>query len=366
MTVDRRTALTLGLGGLLAGRAAFTAANETNTMRQYVLKPAGNAFALHQETVAAPTAGPGQVLVRIRAASLNRRDVMIRQAMYRVSKPDGLVPLSDGAGEVLAIGDGVTRFKVGDRVMPIFFQQWLSGRPGATITGSALGGELPGVLREQAVFAESGLVAIPSHLPYEAAATLPCAAVTAWHGLQAAGSLGAGDTVLVQGTGGVSIFGLQFAVASGARAVVTSSSDAKLARAKALGATTGINYRTTPDWAAELMKVHPDGATHILEVGGKGTLEQSLKAVARGGHIALIGGLDGYGGEVPTLTLFSRNAGVRGIFVGSRAHFESMNAFITQHRLEPVVDRTFEFDQAADAFAYMDSGSHFGKVVIRV
>jgi NADPH:quinone reductase-like Zn-dependent oxidoreductase len=311
--------------------------------------------------------GPKEVLVRVRAASLNRRDLGIKAGAYPVGPREMLVPLSDGAGEVAAIGSSVTRFKVGDRVAAIFFQRWISGRPGPEVSGSALGGAIDGMLAQYVTLDEHGLVAVPEHLSFEQAATLPCAAVTAWSGLVTRGRMQAGDNVLLQGTGGVSVFGLQFAVAAGARSFITSSSDAKLTRASALGAVGTVNYRSQPDWAKAVRELTDGvGAHHILEVGGSGTLGQSLAAIGSGGQIALIGGLAGFGGDIPAVALIGRNASVTGITVGSRADFEAMNAFITQHHIEPVIDRVFGFAEAAAAYEYMDSGSHFGKIVIRV
>lgn len=334
---------------------------------QYQLVKQAQGFSL-QLREGAPVRQPGanEVLVRVRATSLNRRDVSILRGFYPVGDKQTLVPLSDGAGEVAAVGASVTRCKAGDRVAAAFFQTWLDGRPTATSGAGALGGGVDGMLAQYVTLHENGIVAVPQHLSFEAAATLPCAAVTAWSGLFTRGRLRAGDHVLLQGTGGVSIFGLQFALAAGARAWITSSSYSKLERAKSLGAAGGINYRSTPEWAkAVLAATDGVGAHHILEVGGSGTLAQSLAAVAGQGHIALIGGLAGFGGEIPTVALIGRNASASGITVGSRADFEAMNAFIAQHRLQPVIDRTFEFSDAAAAYAHMESGSHFGKIVIR-
>jgi NADPH:quinone reductase-like Zn-dependent oxidoreductase len=325
------------------------------------------AFVLKQ--VEAPVRRPRdtEVLVRVRAVSLNRRDVMIAKGSYPLGPRDSLVPLSDGAGEVVAIGPKVSRFRVGDRVAATFFQKWISGRPPAGATDSALGGALDGMLAQYVTLDQDGLVKLPASLSFEEGATLPCAAVTAWDGLVTRGRMQPGDYVLLQGTGGVSIFGLQIARAAGAKPVITSSSDAKLERAKSLGAFGTINYRTTPDWEAGVRTVTDGhGADQILEVGGAGTLAHSLASVAAGGQIAIIGGLSGFGGQIPAGAIMGRNASVSGIFVGSRADFEALNAFIEQHRLKPVVDRVFEFDAAQAAYDYMDSADLFGKVVIRL
>lgn len=335
---------------------------------QYQLVKQTQGFSLQlREGAPLRAPGPREVLVRVRAASLNRRDLGIRSGAYPVGPREMLVPLSDGAGEVVAVGSEVTRFRPGDRVVAIFFQRWLHGRPGPDVMGSALGGAVDGMLAQYVTLHEDGLVPFPTHLSYEQASTLPCAAVTAWSGLVSAGHMQPGDRVLLQGTGGVSVFGLQFAIAAGARAFMTSSNDAKLARARDLGAAGTVNYRSRPDWGAAIRELTAGiGAHQILEVGGAGTLAQSLAAVGSGGHIALIGGLSGFGGEIPAVALIGRNASVTGITVGSRTDFEAMNAFIAAHRIEPVIDRVFDFAEAAAAYAYMETGSHFGKIVIRV
>jgi NADPH:quinone reductase-like Zn-dependent oxidoreductase len=335
---------------------------------QYQLVQQAQGFSLQlREGAPLRVPGPREVLVRVRAVSLNRRDIGVRSGAYPVGPRDMLVPLSDGAGEVAAVGSDVTRFRSGDRVAAVFFQRWLSGRPGPEVMGSALGGAMDGMLAQYVTLHEDGLVSFPAHLSFEQAATLPCAAVTAWSGLVTRGRMQAGDNVLLQGTGGVSVFGLQFAVAAGARAFMTSSSDAKLGRARDLGAAGTVNYRTQPEWGKAIQQLTGgSGAHQILEVGGSGTLPQSLAAVGGGGHIALIGGLSGFGGDIPAVALIGRNASVTGITVGSRADFEAMNAFIATHRIEPVIDRVFGFAEAAAAYEYMDSGSHFGKIVIRV
>lgn len=310
--------------------------------------------------------GPNEVLVRVRATSLNRRDISILRGFYPVGPRETVVPLSDGAGDVVAIGAGVTRFKVGDRAVATFFQRWLSGRVPPEASASALGGQLDGMLAEYVTLHEDGLLPIPEYMSHEDAATLPCAAVTAWSGLVTRGRMQAGDNVLLQGTGGVSMFGLQLAVAAGARAFITSSSAEKLERARKLGAAGAVNYKDTPEWAKAIRELTGGAGVHqIVEVGGVGTLPQSLAAVAGGGHIALIGGLGGFGGDIPAVALIGRNASATGITVGSRADFEALNAFMTRHRIKPVIDRTFAFAEAAAAYAHMEGSSHFGKIVIR-
>ncbi len=277
------------------------------------------------------------------------------------------VPLSDGAGEVVEVGPGVTRFRVGDRVAGCFMPGWESGPPTDLAGKSALGAGGLGMLAERVVLPEGGVVRIPDHLSFEEAATLPCAAVTAWNALfEGDGTrVKAGDTVLVQGTGGVSIFALQFARLAGARVIATSSSDAKLDRVRAMGASDGINYKTTPDWDVAVPNLTDgQGVDHVVEVGGPGTLPRSIKSVRVGGQVALIGILTG--GEISPFPLIMKSIRLQGIFVGSRLMFESMNRAITSHQLKPVIDRVFPFDQAAEAYQHQLSGAHFGKVVITV
>jgi NADPH:quinone reductase-like Zn-dependent oxidoreductase len=335
-------------------------------MRGYRVHAFGGPDAYRREDLPDPRPGHGEVLVRIRAAALNYRDLMVVRGQYSRSLPLPLIPLSDGAGEVAEVGPGVTRVKPGDRVAAAFMTGWLDGPPSDEKARTALGGAIDGVLAETRVFPQDGLVKFPDHLSYEEASTLPCAAVTAWHALMFGRGLTPGETVLVQGTGGVSLFALQFARLAGARVLATSSSDEKLQRVAAMGASDGINYKHTPDWEAAVRKLTGgSGVDHVVEVGGAGTLGKSLKAVRAGGRISLIGVLSG-AGDVNFLPILMKNVQVQGIFVGSRAMFEAMNRAITLHRLRPVVDRVFEFDQAAEALAYLASGAHFGKVVIRV
>jgi NADPH:quinone reductase-like Zn-dependent oxidoreductase len=311
-----------------------------------------------------PRPGHGEVVVRIKAISLNYRDLLITKGLYNPNLPLPRVPGSDGAGEVLSVGAGVSRFKVGDRVVGIFMQKWLDGPYHERYSKSALGGEIDGTLRERAVFHEDGLLPIAGSLSFEEAAALPCAAVTAWNAL-VSGGIRAGETVLLQGTGGVSIFGLQFAKAMGARTLLTSSSDDKLARAKQLGADSVLNYRAHPDWEKWCRTETGVGIDRILEVGGAGTLEKSFRAVRAGGRISLIGVLAGMGAVNP-LPMLMRNVTMEGIFVGSRAMFEAMNRAIELHRIKPVVDRVFDFADFPNALKHLESGVHFGKVVVRV
>jgi len=312
-----------------------------------------------------PKPGTGQALVRMRAASLNYRDLVVASGGYGRSVKPPLVPVSDGAGEVVEVGAGVTRVKPGDRVAAIFMQAWLDGGLAEDKVRSALGGAIDGVLAERVAFDAEGLVRIPEHLSYAEAATLPCAAVTAWNALVTEGGIRAGDTVLVLGTGGVSIFALEFARLHGARVIVTSSSDDKLARAMALGASDGINYRQTPEWGRRVQELTGGvGADHIVEVGGAGTLPQSFRAIRFGGRISLIGVLSQPGAGVDPRPLLMRGARLQAIYGGSREMFEAMNRAIALERLHPVIDRVFPFSEAPDAYRYLQAGGHVGKVVI--
>jgi|CXWL01.1.fsa_nt_gi NADPH:quinone reductase-like Zn-dependent oxidoreductase len=314
-----------------------------------------------------PVPGPGQALVRFRAMSLNYRDVLMVEGKYNPRQKLPLVPCSDGAGVIEAIGPGVTRFAVGDRVLPNFAQGWLAGRETRDKMKTTLGGPLDGTLREFGVFSEEGLVATPEHLTDEEAASLPCAAVTAWNALAGKGSVRAGDTVVTLGTGGVSIFVLQLARLFGARVIITSSSNEKLARAKELGAWHGVNYLERPAWADAVLEVTGGaGADHVVELGGAGTLGQSLKAVRPGGEISIIGVLAGAVTELNVTTVLMRGLRLQGVLVGSREHFEDLNRALAHHRLRPVLDRTFPFADAPAAFRYLSTGRHFGKVVLRL
>ncbi len=311
-----------------------------------------------------PKAGPGQVVVRVRAAALNYRDIMVATGNYGQMRLP-IVPLSDGAGDVVAIGDGVTRWKPGDRVAGLFFQGWHMGPFRREIGHTALGGELNGMLAESVTLAESGVIAIPPHMSFAEAATLPCAGLTAWHALVTAGHVSADETVLLQGTGGVSIFALQFAKMHGARVIITSSSDEKLARAKALGADETINYRSTPEWEKEAYRLTGKaGVDHVVEVGGQNTFAKSLASLKAGGQVHIVGGLSGFTSEIPLIAMIVKSAVVRGISVGSREMFEAMNRALTLHKTKSVIDRVFDFHDAAAAYQYLQSGKHFGKIVI--
>jgi NADPH:quinone reductase-like Zn-dependent oxidoreductase len=310
-----------------------------------------------------PTPGPGEVLVRLSAASINYRD-LATVTMMAPQRP--LIPLSDGAGVVEAVGAGVTRVGVGDLVTPGFFPHWTSGRLTPQRL-AALGGVLDGVACEAIALTAEGVTKAPAGWTAAEAATLPCAAVTAWRGLIVEGKLRAGETVLVQGTGGVSIFALQFAKLAGARVIVTSSSDEKLERAKGLGADATINYRTTPDWAKAARELTGGrGVDHVVEVGGAGTFQQSIAACALGGSIAVIGVLSGFVKDLNVAAMFGANLHINGITVGSREHAEDMVAAIEGGGLKPVIDRHYRLEQLPEALALMQSGGHFGKVVIDI
>ncbi len=336
-------------------------------MKAYQIQSAGGIDAIRQIDVPQPQPGPNEVLVRMRAASLNFRDLIITRGGYARNDRCPVIPLSDGAGEVLAVGERVTRFKPGDRVVNCFFEDWEAGDVDEAQLQTSRGGGIDGVLAEQVVFSERALLPIPSHLSFEQAATLPCAAVTAWQALVTLGRVQAGDTILTLGTGGVSIFALQFAKLNGATVISTSSNDEKLARARELGADETINYKTTPDWDDAVRQFTGGrGVDNVIEVGGPGTLPKSLACTRVSGRVSLIGVLTGgEGASNPMPALFNRLT-IQGIYVGSRAMFADMNRAITGNRLEPVVDRVFDFADAQDAYRYLKSGNHFGKVVIKI
>lgn len=336
-------------------------------MKAYVVsKGATSLDALKQVERSEPEPGPGQVLVRVRATSINFRDQMVIAGRYFGGAVDrDVIPLSDGAGEVVAVGSGVSSIQPGDRVAGTFFLGWIDGV--ASAPHAARGVPADGMLAEYVVLDERDTVRVPASLSFEEAATLPCAGVTTWHALIETCGVRPGDTVLTLGTGGVSTFALAFGGAAGARVIVTSSSDEKLDRARSLGAWRGINYKRHPDWHEQVLEITGGaGATHVIETGGPGTLGKSMQAVGFGGHIALIGVLAGPEGDTAPHPLMFKGAHLHGIFVGSRAMFERMTRGIEANDLKPVVDRVFEFNEAAEAFHYQQSGTLFGKVVIRV
>jgi NADPH:quinone reductase-like Zn-dependent oxidoreductase len=335
-------------------------------MKLYEFREIKSINSLIQTERDTPGPGAGEVLIRVHAASLNYRDLLIAEGKYLRSMKLPLIPLSDGAGEVADVGEGVTRVRRGDRVAGIFMQNWLGGEISPYVPRIMLGGSMDGMLAEYVVLHENGIVHIPRHLSYEEAAALPCAAVTAWNALTS-WMLRPGISVLVQGTGGVSLFALQFAKLAGARVIVTSSSDDKLKRAVALGADDCINYKSNPDWDTKTVELTGGiGVDHIVEVGGPGTLARSMNAVRIGGRISFIGLLTGTDVTVSPMPILGKQIQVQGIFVGSRDMFEAMNRAITLHQLRPVVDQVFEFDEARDALRYMQSGKHFGKIVIKI
>ncbi len=310
--------------------------------------------------------GPGEVMLTMRAASLNYRDTLVIRGGYgpRVKTP--LIPVSDGVGEVVAVGDGVHRFSVGDRAAPLFFQEWFGGEARQAKMAATLGGPLDGVLARFRCFGEHGVALVPDHLSDEEAACLPCAGVTAWRALATHGGVGPDDTVLVQGTGGVALFALQFAKIMGARVILISSRDDKLARARQLGADEVINYATTPDWDRAVKEMTGgEGCDHVVELGGAATLARSIRAVRTGGRISLIGVLSGAEATVALPLVVMRDLRLQGVTVGSRDDFEAMSRAIARHRLQPVVDRVFGFDEVPAAFAHLEAGHHFGKVCIR-
>ena len=314
-----------------------------------------------------PRPGRGEVLVKIHAVSLNYRDLLMVRGHYNPRMALPRIPCSDGAGEIVETGEGVTSTSPGQRVAGIFMQRWLDGPPTAENSRGALGGDVDGMMAEYVVLPQSGVVPIPEHLSYTDAATLPCAGVTAWNALQNAAQVKPGDVVLIQGTGGVSIFALQFAKMVGATVIGTSSSDEKLERAKAMGLDAGLNYRQSPEWAKWVLKQTADrGADLIVEVGGAGTFTQSLQAVRFGGTVAQIGVLSQSEQPLPIAPILHRQVRIHGVYVGSRAHFETMNRAITANRMRPVVDRIFAFGEASEAFNALQQAHHFGKIVIQV
>jgi NADPH:quinone reductase-like Zn-dependent oxidoreductase len=314
-----------------------------------------------------PEPAADEAVVRIQAVSLNFRDLLVVQGKYNPRMKLPRVPLSDGAGEVVSVGSGVSAWKAGDRVVIPFMPDWLEGELDETKAGSALGGAADGVLTEFIAVAAAALLPMPEHLTFEQAATLPCAAVTAWNGLFVAGNLQPGQTLLLQGTGGVSLFGLQFAKAAGAKVVLISSSDEKLQRARGLGADETINYRTEPDWDKRVLALTGGrGVDLTLEVGGAGTLSKTLRATCYGGQVSLIGVLAGIAGEVQTGHILHKAVTVRGIYVGSRAMFTAMNRALAQHQVQPVIDSVFPFESAPEALRYLESARHFGKIVITI
>ncbi|MDQ3011782.1 MAG: NAD(P)-dependent alcohol dehydrogenase [Acidobacteriota bacterium] len=314
-----------------------------------------------------PTPSVRQVVVKVHAISLNYRDLMVTKGAYNPRLKLPMIPFSDAAGEIVAVGGEVKGFKAGDRVAGTFFQNWTGGEPTEAKARTAKGaGDAQGMMAEYVVLEETGAIHLPEHLSYEEGATLPCAGLTAWNAVVDKGQTKAGDTLLVQGTGGVSIFAAQFALMHGARVIGTSSSDEKLERLAAMGVTGGINYKTSPDWDKAAKDLNGGaGIDHIVEVGGAGTLERSLKAVRIGGIISVIGALSSGSGINPVLVLM-KSIRLQGIFVGHREMFEAMNRAVSLHKMKPVVYKVFPFEEAKQALQLMESGGHFGKIVIRL
>ncbi|HWI13270.1 MAG TPA: NAD(P)-dependent alcohol dehydrogenase [Burkholderiales bacterium] len=336
-------------------------------MREFRLGKLGTLDALELRDAPAPRPGLGQVTIRVRACSLNHRDLNIVSGNYaNVALKPGAIPVSDGAGEIIATGPGVSRWKPGDRVAPIFMQRWFGGPLQQEYMPYALGGPSDGVLAEEIVMREEGLVRIPAHLSYEQAATLPCAALTAWNAAFVKGQLQAGQTVVTLGTGGVSIFAAQLAMMSGARVIATTGSEEKIEQLRKLGVTDVINHRTAPDWDTRVRELTGGrGADLVIETGGPGSLQKSIGAIRYGGHISAMGNLAGKSAIDPG-ALLAKRASLCGIQVGSRDMFEAMNRAIEVNELVPVIDRVFDFADARAAYEHLASGRHFGKVVIRV
>lgn len=337
---------------------------DQGSMRQYKLAKTadGQGYAMVIKTVPVPEPAANEVLVRMRAVSLNRKDIYFRDASLKSGNATPGMSISDGAGEVVAVGSDVTRFQVGDRVVGAFDTVWIDG-PQEQIRPRE------GLLSEYATMTADTALPIPEYMTYAEASTLPCAAVTAWNTLFESASLQAGDYVLLEGTGGVSVFGLQLAAAAGAKPIITSSSDAKLEKAKALGAFGTVNYRKNPDWNVNVRRLTNDvGVKHVLEVGGKDTFPKAVASLAMGGHIGSIGGLaeGGFVRQKPEDMLKPYNGTWTYIYVGSRAYFEHLLAFMSKHQIHPAIDRVFPFEQAQAAFDYMVASEFFGKIVISI
>ena len=337
-------------------------------MHAYQIVPGSDISSLARVDVTPPELGAHELRIRVHAVALNYRDLMVARGEYLVASRKPVIPCSDAAGEVLEVGAAVTRFRVGDRVAGAFCPAWHDGEPNAVNTADAPGAASDGVLAETIVRHEDGVVAMPPQLDFVEASTLPCTGVTAWNALFEGDSLQPGSTVLLLGTGGVSIAALQLAKAAGLRAIVTSSSDAKLQRAQALGADATINYARVPEWQDEVTRLTSGrGVDLVVEVGGQGTLARSIASARMGGRIAMVGGVSGFGAsDIQPLQMIGGVKRIGGLFVGSRAMFERLNRFVDSSELRPVIDRVFAFDEAPQAFAYLQSARHFGKVVINL
>lgn len=309
-----------------------------------------------------PQPAAGEVLVRWHATSLNFHDYLV--AIGGIPVPDGRIPMSDGAGEVVAVGDGVSKWKEGDKVMSLFFPNWTEGKASLAKTRSISGESFDGYITEMSCISQEAITSIPDNYSYAEAATLPCAALTAWRGLMEEGQLTAGESVLIEGSGGMSIFGMQLALAAGARVFATTSSEEKVERLRSMGAEAVVNYKEDSRWGKTLFKM-TGGIDHVLDVGGGSTMVQSIEAAAIGGHVVSIGILGGgRKGEITFPKLFFKHIKVSGIAVGSRVMQERMVKAINQNGFKPVIDKSFSFDQLADAFRHQESGKHFGKIVL--
>jgi NADPH:quinone reductase-like Zn-dependent oxidoreductase len=346
--------------------SAADAESTPATTRKIVLDKTDSGYRWKLIEAPIPALGDRQVLVRVHAVSLNRGDL-------EMLKPEdgrdysGQVVASDAAGEIVAVGSKVREFAPGMRVNTLYFRNWTDGLPNDETMSGAHGASVDGVLAEYLVIDDTGIAPAPAGLSHVEAAAVPTAGLTAWRAITAHGPLEPGDFVLVQGTGGVSTFALQLAAAAGAKVIVTSSSDEKLGRAKALGAHAGINYRTTPDWSGRVLELtNGHGADVIVDVGGKDTLAQSARSLAYDGTLSIVGGLSGYDGELPAVNLLVKSARAQGIYVGSRADFLSMSEFIARHELRPIIDRVFRLEQFEDALRLMESGNFVGKIVIEL
>jgi NADPH:quinone reductase-like Zn-dependent oxidoreductase len=336
-------------------------------MQAYLIHSGRNREALERLERKPPRPSAREVLIGMHAVSLNYRDVLIARGHYPISTEKPPIAVADGAGEVIALGSEVTRFRVGDRVAAIYFANWTDGDPTPEKLANVPGATIDGVLAEEVVMHEDSLVAVPAHLDLAEAATLPCAGVAAWNAVVVEGGLKPGGSVLLLGTGGVSTWALLLAKAAGMRTIITSSSDEKLARARALGADATINYEAVPEWQDEVMRLtRGRGVDLVVEIGGRGTLQRSIAAARTGGTIALIGGVSGVSAEIELVPLLVGSKRLVGITVGSRAMFEDFNRFVEAARLRPAIDRVFDFDRAREAYEHLEAGRHFGKVVIRV
>jgi NADPH:quinone reductase-like Zn-dependent oxidoreductase len=334
-------------------------------VKAFELHPEEGFDALQVVDRSSPAIGPGDVRVRVRAVSLNYRDLMVARGSRK--RPRRIIPASDGAGEVLEIGSGVQRLAVGDRVAAAFFPTWIDGSLAEEHHANALGGSLDGMLAEEVVLPEHAWVKIPSRYSFEQASTLPCAGVTAWHALFEAFTVRPGETVLVQGGGGVSTFALQLARSAGAAVIATSSSEEKRARLRQMGAASTIDYTTDAKWGDTARAAAGDGGVDlVVEVGGAGTFDQSIASLRYGGGMSLLGILAGTQGPINTYAIFHKNIRIRGVYVGSVAMFERLVRVLERSTIDPVIDRVFAFDAARAAYEHLASGAHFGKIVIRV